>query len=134
MIYRGYRCRGHLHNLLARFRQGGTDLRMAIEAQSGHEPFLCGATPAPDHDREGGESGPQAFTEIARLGKTSGRHHANTDERWRTLLHQGEHYGSEQAGLDYLNFKPPGVEHLLQHLQRHLISLIVGRASQDVEW
>jgi hypothetical protein len=75
MRHRGHRCGGHLHDLLKRFRQDGADLREAIEAQSGQSLCLiCGATPAPDNDRKGGEPGPQPFTEIARLGKAAGRH------------------------------------------------------------
>jgi len=35
MGHRGYRCGGHLHDLLTRFRQDGADLRETIEAQSG---------------------------------------------------------------------------------------------------
>src|SRR6185437_16460263 len=68
---------GDLHDLLARFRQGGADLRAAIEAQSGQGLCLC-TPPASDHDRQGGEPGPQLFTEIARLGKASRRHQHNT--------------------------------------------------------
>jgi hypothetical protein len=89
MGHRGYRCGGHLHDLLTRFRQDGADLRETIEAQSGQVLYrICCATPAPNHDWEGRESGPQPFTEIARLGKATMRHQPNTDECRRALLHQ----------------------------------------------
>jgi len=47
-------CGGHLHDLLARFRQGEADLCEAIKAQSGQGLCLiCCTTPVPDNDREG---------------------------------------------------------------------------------
>src|SRR4051812_32813414 len=99
---------GHLHDLLARFRQGGANLRETIEAQAGQDLCLIlGTTPAPDHDRQGGKPGSQPFTEIARLGKAAGRYEPNTDECWHTLLHEGEYFGSEQAGLGDLEITPP---------------------------
>src|SRR5262245_53584632 len=86
--HRGYRYGGHLYDLLTRFRQSGADLREAIEVQSGQVLYLiCGTTPASNYNREGGEFGPQPFTEIARLGKAAGRHQPNTNERRRALLH-----------------------------------------------
>src|SRR5262245_10028754 len=73
--HRGHLYGGHLHDLLARFRQSGADLRETIEAQSGQGLclILC-ATPTPDHNREGRKPGPQPFTKIARLGKAPRRH------------------------------------------------------------
>src|SRR5262245_29479205 len=87
--HRGHLYRGYLHDLLARFRQSGADLRETIEAQSGQGLcFILCTTPAPDHNWEGRKPGPQPFIEIARLGKASRRHEPNTDERWCVLLHQ----------------------------------------------
>ena len=75
MGHRGYRYGGHLHDLLTCFRQDGADLRETIEAQSGQVLYcICYATPAPNHDWEGRESGSQPFTEIARLGKAPRKH------------------------------------------------------------
>ena len=55
----GSMCGGHLHELLACFRQGDTNLREPIEVQSGQGLCLiCCATPAPDDDRADGEPGP----------------------------------------------------------------------------
>jgi hypothetical protein len=61
-----------------------------------------------------------------RLGKAPGRHQPDTDKRWRALLYQGEHFGSEQGGLGHFDLEPPRIEHVLQHLERQLIGLITG--------
>ena len=97
--------------------------------------LILRATPAPDDDRQGGKPGPQPFTEIARLGEPPGWHEPDTDDLWRGLLHQGDHcrHVSSVVVL-HLNRKPPGIEHVLEHLERHLVGLVMRRTRQDADW
>ena len=93
-------------------------------------------TPAPDDNRKSGKPGPQPFTEIPRLGEAPGGYQPNTDECWSGLLHQREHFGRQQGALGALDHKPHGIEHLLEHLERHRVGLVMGRARQhaDFRW
>ena len=110
-------------------------MRDAVETQACQVlSLILRATPAPDDDREVGKPGPQPFTEIARLGEAPGWHQPNTDDLWRGLLHQGEHFGRKQGGLGALDRKPPGIKHVLEHLERHCVGLVMGRTRQDADW
>ena len=60
----------------------------------------------------------------------------NTDEFWRGLLHQGDEFGSKQGGFGEIDRKSPGIKHVLDHLERHLVGLVMSRTSQnaDLRW
>src|SRR5712691_1041036 len=107
-------CLGHLHDLMARLEQRGAQVRQAVEVQECQMLFLLyRATPASDDDRELGKTDPQPLAEIARLGEAAGWYQANTEEGWRRLLHQREHFGSQQGGPGDLDLKLRRIEGLL---------------------
>src|SRR2546423_2117230 len=130
-------CQGHvslgqLPDLLARFEQRGVNVCQAVEAQECQVVLLLvRAAPAADDNRELGKTDPQPLAEIARLGEATGWYQANTDEGWSPLLYQRDHFGGQQGGPGDLDRKPPGIEGVLQHLERHLVGLVMGWTPQD---
>lgn len=76
--------------------------------------FLLSRTlPAANDDGKLRKTDPQPLADIARLGKTAGWYQPNTDEGWRGLLYQREHFGSQEGGLADLDRKPQRIKCVL---------------------
>src|SRR5262245_50030045 len=100
---KGSRGLGHLHDLIARLEQRCAQVPQAVEVQEYQMLFLLyRATPASDDDRQLGKTDPQPLAEVARLSEAAGWYQADTEEGRRGLLHQREHFRSQQGSLGNL--------------------------------